>query len=161
MHIHYILDDQRRPVPVDPKTWMDWFETSAAQRLVAETMCGDWRVSTIFLSLNHSDGEGPPVLWETSVFHGTEKLKLAKGIKYLNPPEDEAPEVTELIAMLREAVKHLPNEIEIECCVSTMHLQCAGGVEQAEAMHAEMVARVEAVRALELPDAQEPAQNQP
>ena len=29
-----------------------------------------WRVSTVFLAVNHQWGDGPPILWETMIFGG-------------------------------------------------------------------------------------------
>lgn len=43
---------------------------SIEARLVGTTEVGDSRVSTVFLGLDHSYGEGDPVLFETLVFDG-------------------------------------------------------------------------------------------
>lgn len=49
--------------------WARWFET--AERHVAVEDTGNERISTIFLSLDHSFGrDATPVLWETMVFGG-------------------------------------------------------------------------------------------
>lgn len=67
--LHYVLDDAGRAVPVDDAmTWARWFER--ADRKLADTKVGRASVSTIFLGIDHSFGEGPPVLWETMVFGG-------------------------------------------------------------------------------------------
>ena len=64
---HYILDDERRPVPVDMMTWAQWFED--ADRHVAETFTELYRVSTVFLGLDHNFREdGPAILFETMAF---------------------------------------------------------------------------------------------
>ena len=55
-------------VPAGVEEWGAWFEK--ADRTVAKTGVGEAQVSTVFLGLNHSFGEGPPVLWETLVFGG-------------------------------------------------------------------------------------------
>jgi hypothetical protein len=64
----YILDG-RNPIPcADFMTGARWFETS--DRQVAKTDFGDVRVSTVFLGLDRSFGEGPPLLFETMIFGG-------------------------------------------------------------------------------------------
>lgn len=37
---------------------------------INETYIGDMRVSTVFMSLDHEWGDGPPILFETMVFGG-------------------------------------------------------------------------------------------
>lgn len=61
----YILDG-KTPVPADLMTWAKWFET--ADRRVDATTIGRYRVSTVFLGLDHQYGEGPPLIFETMVF---------------------------------------------------------------------------------------------
>jgi len=64
----YILDG-RNPIPcADFMTRARWFETS--DRQVAKTDFGDVRVSTVFLGLDRSFGQGPPLLFETMIFGG-------------------------------------------------------------------------------------------
>lgn len=63
---HYILDG-KRPVKVDMVTWAKWFET--ANRKVANDVIADFHVSTVFLGMDHSWGNGLPDLFETMVFH--------------------------------------------------------------------------------------------
>lgn len=70
---HYILDKKGNPVATDLMTWATWFEKSckdfdATKRRVAMTTIGRYKVSTVFLGLDHNFGKGPPVLWETMVF---------------------------------------------------------------------------------------------
>ena len=66
----WILRDGK-PVPAtDLMEWAKWYETANQERRVAETLIGDMRVSTVFLALDHSFGEGAPILWETLVFGG-------------------------------------------------------------------------------------------
>jgi hypothetical protein len=76
-------------------TWGRFMENIKARRVGDHTI-GNARVSTVFLGLDHSFGDGPPVLFETMVFGG---------------PLDQEQE---------------------RCCTW----------EEAEAMHAAMVARV-------------------
>lgn len=61
----YILDGK----VVKPATcaeWIDWFDLSdkhVAQDHVAEVL-----INTVFLGLDHGDGEGPPLLFETIIW---------------------------------------------------------------------------------------------
>jgi hypothetical protein len=68
MSDHYILDG-KKAVKTDLITWAKWFGNHA-DRHVADETCGDVRVSTVFLGLDHSWGGGPPLLFETMVFGG-------------------------------------------------------------------------------------------
>jgi hypothetical protein len=69
----YILIGQT-PVPcTDLLEWAHWFESGV--RRVGETVVGDWRVSTVFLGLDHNYGrilgrsEDQPILFETMIFY--------------------------------------------------------------------------------------------
>ena len=63
----WILDKEKRPIRVSILEWAVWFE-AGKQRCLDEDVCGI-RVSTIFLGVDHSFGEGgPPILWETMTF---------------------------------------------------------------------------------------------
>lgn len=63
----WILDEDGEPQSVqDVHVWARWFNT--ANRRVAETTIGRRLVSTVFLGIDHSFGEGPPLLFETMVF---------------------------------------------------------------------------------------------
>ena len=64
----YILDNHKARRCADLLKWARWMETG--DRRVAETAIGKSRVSTVFLGLDHSFGEGPPLLFETMVFGG-------------------------------------------------------------------------------------------
>lgn len=66
---YYILDN-RKTVPVkDVMTWGRWFEK--AERHVADETINGVRVSTVFLGIDHSFGDGgPPILFETMAFLG-------------------------------------------------------------------------------------------
>lgn len=64
----YILDG-RRPKSVEGLLdFVRWLQVSS--RHVASDMVGDVHVSTVFLGLDHSGGDGPPVLFETMVSNG-------------------------------------------------------------------------------------------
>jgi hypothetical protein len=69
MSEHYILEGQEVK-PVDLMTWASWFEKNRTNRHVGNDTVGDVRVSTVFLGLDHSFGEGPPMLFETMIFGG-------------------------------------------------------------------------------------------
>lgn len=64
----FILNEAGQPVP-EPNllVWGRWFESKA--RIVKQENVEPYRVSTVFLGLNHNfDPGGPPILWETMVF---------------------------------------------------------------------------------------------
>lgn len=68
--LHYILEGHEVRV-VDWRTWADWYKTAGEKRVVAKTMIGAVRVSTVFLGLDHGLGEGePPMIFETMIFGG-------------------------------------------------------------------------------------------
>ena len=77
----YILDEQRRPVPVeDTLVWGRWFQDFKNRRVAHDEIVWRYtglnvvedlvvRVSTIFLGIDHDYGfSGRPLLWETMVF---------------------------------------------------------------------------------------------
>jgi hypothetical protein len=66
MNGRYILIGQT-PVPCeDLLEWGRWMQD--ADRIVLRTVIGEWRVSTVFLGLDHQFGQGPPILFETMIF---------------------------------------------------------------------------------------------
>lgn len=65
---HYVLDGHE-PKPVDLMTWARWFEKHENRR-VAKWEEGGIEVSTVFIGIDHSFGDGPPLLFETMVFGG-------------------------------------------------------------------------------------------
>ena len=65
----YLLDANGEPVRCDDLLeWARAFETT--NRLVALDRVGEVGISTVFLGLDYSFGEGLPVLWETMIFGG-------------------------------------------------------------------------------------------
>ena len=65
----YFILDGHKPVPCsDPIEWANWFKNS--HRHVASMSVGDVFVSTVFLGIDHSFGEGEPMLFETMIFGG-------------------------------------------------------------------------------------------
>jgi len=69
MSENYILEGHK-PVPVDDiLIWGKWFQTADCH--VAKTTISEKiNVSTVFLGLDHSFGNGPPLLFETMIFGG-------------------------------------------------------------------------------------------
>ena len=67
---HYILKDGEPILEPDLLTWAKNFEIE--DRRVALTEFGGVRISTVFLGLDHSFGDGAPVLFETMIFGGAE-----------------------------------------------------------------------------------------
>jgi hypothetical protein len=73
--VHYILDG-KTPVPCkDLVTWMQWMQNTTANRRVAETYVGPYRISTVFIgvTLIQADAKGFPLLFETQVFNDDDK----------------------------------------------------------------------------------------
>ena len=64
---HYILVNCVPVEEPDLMKWAMWFERSD-NRTVAKTSIGTARISTVFLGLDFSWEEGPPLLFETMVF---------------------------------------------------------------------------------------------
>ena len=65
----YVLDESGNPLQEpDVIKWARWFET--AERHIGNDRVGDVQISTVFLALDHSFADGPPVLWETLIFGG-------------------------------------------------------------------------------------------
>lgn len=64
----YILDGKKAVPEPNLMKWAQWFES--ADRVVKQEMIGDVKVSTVFLGLDHSFGEGGPMLFETMIFGG-------------------------------------------------------------------------------------------
>ena len=77
MNDKYILDGHIVVVENDLIKWANWFEN--ANRKVARTqITQDIRVSTVFLGLDHSFGDGLPLLFETMVFGGSLDQKMER-----------------------------------------------------------------------------------
>ncbi len=70
---HYILLDDHNVRPCHFMEWAEQFEkmSKANTRHVGDDMIGEYHVSTLWLGLDHNYyGGGPPLLFETMVFHG-------------------------------------------------------------------------------------------
>lgn len=74
-HLVYILGEDKTPIPTDWNTATKWFEDISSRR-VAEDEINGFRISTVFLVINHNHGGGDrPVLFETMVFTDDKKFK--------------------------------------------------------------------------------------
>jgi hypothetical protein len=58
----------RQGKPMDLTQWLASFESG--DRIVAADDVGEATVSTVWLGLNHSFTDGPPLIFETMVFGG-------------------------------------------------------------------------------------------
>jgi len=83
---HYILRGQDI-IPVDMWIWAEWIERDYPERVVGFWQFKSCRVSTVFLGLDHSFNQGPPILFETLVFGGPMK---DAGERYATYDEAEA-----------------------------------------------------------------------
>lgn len=69
--MYYKLDENRNPVPIeDVLEWATVFAENPDMKNVAKDDIDGHHISTVFLGLDHSWGDGPPVLFETMVFSG-------------------------------------------------------------------------------------------
>lgn len=67
----YLLGPNHEAIPcISLEAWGDSFKERARWR-VGSTQLGPFWVSTMFLGLDHQYGSGPPLLFETMVFHGS------------------------------------------------------------------------------------------
>ena len=69
MRLHYKLGKDHAVEPCQFWEWVAFMETPGADRVAADEM-GDIRVSTVFMGLNYSIGDGPPRVFETMIFGG-------------------------------------------------------------------------------------------
>lgn len=66
MSDHYFLNEDKTYRPCDVMTWAKQFDR--LDKHVADAYVGDYRVSTIWLGLDHSFGGDKPLLFETMIF---------------------------------------------------------------------------------------------
>lgn len=66
--MNYWILNGREPVQAELMAWSEWCRT--ANIVVAKDEVNGYRISTVFLGLDHSFGDGPPLLFETMVFTG-------------------------------------------------------------------------------------------
>src|SRR5262245_50077519 len=105
-HEHYILDDEKQPIPVDMMTWARAFE-DVRNRIVSKTQIGNsCEVSTVFLGLDHRYfGDGPPLLFETLVFGGPLKDEMVRYSSWDDAVTGHAAMVRRVNAAIEEADK--------------------------------------------------------
>lgn len=63
----YILQGQLAVPVATVEEWGRWFQTH--DRHVAVEAIGGYRISTVFLGIDHSFGRGLPILFETMIFN--------------------------------------------------------------------------------------------
>lgn len=66
------LDAEHNLVPASLYEWSTMYDGDQSGRTVAQTKTGEAFVSTVFLGLDHSFGEGAPLYFETMIFGGPE-----------------------------------------------------------------------------------------
>lgn len=95
----YILDGHKTVRTDDLLAWGRWFET--AQRHVAIHAGKRFRISTVFLGIDHAFGGGVPQLFETMVFSADNESRDCE--RYATWDEAEAGHV----AMVKKWEGHL------------------------------------------------------
>lgn len=78
----YILEDNGPVLCNDLEKWAKWYQESNRSIAVSENKSGDIKVSTIFLGIDHSMGEGEPQLFETLIFGGEYDQKMSRFSTY-------------------------------------------------------------------------------
>lgn len=74
----FILDKNHRPVPCPSlMKWGRWLEAQWNRRVDDTILPNGYRVSTIFLGLDHSFGEGPPLIFESMTFPGYDQERYS------------------------------------------------------------------------------------
>jgi len=69
--MYYILDDKNKPVEVDIEEYSKWISEAPCRKIIGRTRLEDSLISTVFMGLDHSYGDGQKhVLWETMIFGG-------------------------------------------------------------------------------------------
>lgn len=74
---YYMLSgaDGHAIIPVPLFEWAAWF--ASTDRIVQQDTRADGLfISTVFLGIDHSFGEGPPLLFETMVFQGKDGREI-------------------------------------------------------------------------------------
>lgn len=108
--MEYILEGKvARPAP-SREEWGKWMQN--ADRRVGLDSVGDYRVSTVFLGLDHAFGNATPQLFETMVFKGGSYAELYC-CRY--PTWEDAEEGhAEAVAGLRAGTLELYEEVDEE-----------------------------------------------
>jgi hypothetical protein len=90
----YILNGHEPVAEPELLTWAQWMVE--ADRHVRLSEQGDVRVSTVFLGLDHSFGDGAPILFETIAFVGDESVAEARYCTWAEAEEGHARIVAEV-----------------------------------------------------------------
>lgn len=73
----WVLDGHKAVPTENIHEWSRMFD-EGRKRVVAQTHVGETFVSTVFLGIDHSYGEGPPLLFETMVFDDEDMGSLTR-----------------------------------------------------------------------------------
>jgi hypothetical protein len=97
MH-HYVLNADKTVHRIDDLIeWANRFEMD--NRFVAKSIVDTMKVSTVFLGLDYSFGDGPPILFETMVFGGRLDGRSRRCSTYAQAEQQHI----EVLAKVREA----------------------------------------------------------
>jgi hypothetical protein len=96
-------------VPVKCSFYECGLQLQLADRRVAFTDMGTYSVSTVFLGIDHNFGGGPPLLFETMVFHtGIDEAEDAPVQRYSTWEQAEAGH-NEIVAFMRRKAFKIVN----------------------------------------------------
>ena len=84
--MYYTFDPKTKKVQPTNNP-LDAFRES---RRIDLTIVGDFKISTVFLGLNHQLGDGPPILFETMIFYGGKGGHALDGEMYRATTFEEA-----------------------------------------------------------------------
>jgi hypothetical protein len=66
----WIIGPDHVPRQVGWGEYLRWRKGGPGQKRVAEDRIGEAWISTVFLTVDHQFGDGPPILFETMIFGG-------------------------------------------------------------------------------------------
>lgn len=69
MNKFYRLDENKKAIPCELHEWANNFENDE-NRIIMQEDIGPIKCSTVFLGLDHSYKDGPPLIFETMIFGG-------------------------------------------------------------------------------------------
>lgn len=75
MSEHYVLEADHSVRPAELMEWAVFFE-DITNRRVALDKIGEASVSTVFIGLDHSFGDGPPLIFETLISGGAHDQEM-------------------------------------------------------------------------------------
>ena len=71
MNMNYKLgEDGKTPILTEIDDFTGWEQNRTVRKSLITSPGGDITVSTVFLMLDHSHADGPPILFETMIFGG-------------------------------------------------------------------------------------------